>query len=227
MIVISVCTRQGLLLRIFLNSHSIVCPCHLKTMVMAAMIFFTEMPEWHWHYDQFMVSLYLTTTSRVHLYIFFQCAFVVPVFSPIFDHAAPFLGVPLYMAHPDPVSPYQEQPPTPPQQYVPQGSSKSDPSEMMDSSSTSSLAPDDEQAPGDPKSAGIVLNKFLSSDSGQGSYPSQEIVVVQSGPLLASFMTLGHRYSFFCFLMYSYQLKCPSEGHIESIFIDIGHLLFV
>ena len=74
---------------------------------MAVMIFFIEVPEWHWHYDQLMGSLYLTATSRVCLYIFFQRAFVVPIFSPLFDPSARFLGVPLYMTHPNPIPPHQ------------------------------------------------------------------------------------------------------------------------
>ena len=40
--------------------------------------------------------------------------FAAPIFGPFFDPAAPFLGVPLYMAHPDPVPPHQAQPPTAP-----------------------------------------------------------------------------------------------------------------
>ena len=75
-------------------------------MVIATMILFAEVPEWHWHYDQFMDSLYLTATSRVHLYKLIQRAFDVPMISPLFDLAAPFLEVSLYMAHPDLVPPY-------------------------------------------------------------------------------------------------------------------------
>ena len=46
-----------------------MCPCHPQAAVMVAMIFFAEMPEWQWHYDHAMDSLYLTVTSRVCLYV--------------------------------------------------------------------------------------------------------------------------------------------------------------
>ena len=78
---------------------------------MAAMIFSAEMSEWQWHYDYAMDSLYLTVKSPVCLYIFFQWAFAVPVFSLLFDLAALFLGVLLYMAHLGPVPPHQAQQP--------------------------------------------------------------------------------------------------------------------
>ena len=103
--------------------------------MMAAMLFFTKVPKWHWHYDPFMDSLYLTTTSRVHLYIFFQWVFATLILSPLFDSAAPFLEVPLYMAHPYPVPPHQAQPPTASPPPVHPVSSESDPLEWMDSSS--------------------------------------------------------------------------------------------
>ena len=153
----------------FLNSHPIICPCHSQTMVMAAIVFFAKVPEWHQHYDQFMDSLYLTATSRARPYIFFQHAFVVPIFSPLFDPVAPFLGVPLYIAHPDLVSPHPAQPPAAPPQYTAQGSSKNDQLEMVDSSSSSSSAIDDSQALGDPGSGSVMANEFLSSKSAQWS----------------------------------------------------------
>ena len=142
-----------------------MCPCHPQAAVMVAMIFFAEMPEWQWHYDHAMDSLYLTVTSRVCLYIFFQLAFAVPVFSLLFDPAALFLGVLLYMAHPGPVPPHQAHPPFVAPQYVPQESSESDPSKMMDSSSSSSLAPDNGYTPSDPGSASLMANGFLSLES--------------------------------------------------------------
>ena len=73
---------------------------------MAAIFFFAEVPKWQWHYDHALDSLYLIATSRVRLYVFFQRAFAASLVSPLFDLAAPFLGVPLYMAHPDPVPPH-------------------------------------------------------------------------------------------------------------------------
>ena len=102
---------QCILVRESENSHPIICLCHSQTTVMVAIVFFTEVPEWQWHYDHVLDSLYLTTTSRVCLYRFFQRAFATPIFSPFFDPTAQFLGVSLYMAHPDPVPPHQAQPP--------------------------------------------------------------------------------------------------------------------
>ena len=74
-------------------------PCHSQMTVMTAMVFFAEIPEWQWHYDPALDSLFLTATSRMWLYIFFQRAFIVSVLSPFFDPKAPFDGIPLYMAH--------------------------------------------------------------------------------------------------------------------------------
>ena len=73
--------------------------------VMVAMAFFIEVPEWQWHDDPPMDSLYLTVTTHVHSYIFFQRVFAVPIFSPFFDPTASFEGIPLYMAHSDPMPP--------------------------------------------------------------------------------------------------------------------------
>ena len=134
-------------------------PCHSQTMDMAAIvILFAELPKLQFHYDPVIDSLYITTTCCFRLYFFFCCDSVVPLFSPLFDPATPFLAIPLYMAHPiaPPVSP----PPSPPN-VVPSLSSDDDPSETADSSSTSSSTPDDGYAPADPSMA----NGFLSSKS--------------------------------------------------------------
>ena len=68
------------------------------------------------------------------MYIFFHRAFATSLFSPFFDPTAPFLGVPLYIAYPDPVPPHQAQSPVVPPYPIQPESSKSDPLEMMDSS---------------------------------------------------------------------------------------------
>ena len=92
-------------------------PHYSQTMDMAATaILFAELPELQFHYDPVIDSLYVTTTYHFHLYFFFCCDFAVPLFSPLFDPAAPFLVIPLYMAHPaatPPVSP----PASPPRQF--------------------------------------------------------------------------------------------------------------
>ena len=124
--------------------------CHSQTTVMVAIVFFTEMLEWHWHYDHAPDSLYLTATFCIHLYVLFQHAFAIPIFSPLFDPAAPFQEVPLCMTHPATI------PPSP---------SESDPSEM--SASSSSSDPSGGHSPGDLRSAGVMENGFLSYSSTQ------------------------------------------------------------
>ena len=91
-------------------------------------------------------------TSRVRLYIFYQRAFAAPVLSPLFYPTTSFLGVPLYMTHPNPVPPHQAQPSTAPPYPIQSESSESDPLKMMDLSSSSSSAPDDGFAPADTNS---------------------------------------------------------------------------
>ena len=122
-------------------------------------ILFVEMPELQWHYDYVIDSLYMTATYRFHLYIFFHRDFVVPLLSLLFDLAAPFLAIPQYMAHPIPS--HQ----VPPIAILPQpahlASYESDPSEMVDSSSSSSSTLGDGYAPTDLGMA----NGFLSSES--------------------------------------------------------------
>ena len=133
-------------------------PCHSHMVVMAVMAFFTKIPKWQWHYDAALDSLYLTATSHVRLYIFFQRTFVVPIFSPLFDPTALFGGIPLYMAHSIAMPAHMAQPivapPSPP---------KSDPSEMSTSSSSFQLSGG--YSPGDPKSMGVLENEFLFSYS--------------------------------------------------------------
>ena len=70
------------------------------------MAFFTEIPEWQWHYDPTLDSLYLTTTSHVRFYIFFQRTCVVLIFSLLFNPVAPFERILVYMARPIAVPPH-------------------------------------------------------------------------------------------------------------------------
>ena len=133
-------------------------------MVIATIVFFAEVQEWHWHYDPFLDSLYLTASSHFLLYMFFYRTFAIPLLSPLFDPPAPFYGVLLYMAHLIPVPPHQ----APLPQLAHPASSESDPSEWMESSSSSSSssAPGDRPAPTDHRPVGIIPNGFLSSELG-------------------------------------------------------------
>ena len=70
--------------------------------IAATIVFYAEVLEWQWHYNLALDSVYLMTTARFHLYVFFHRAFVVPLYSPLFDLTTPYLVVPLYMAHPPP-----------------------------------------------------------------------------------------------------------------------------
>ena len=123
----------------------------------ATTILFTELLKLQFHYDPMIDSLYITATYHFHLYFFFHRDFAVPLFSPLFDPAAPFLAIPLYMAHP--AAPSISSLASPPQLVLflsPDGA----PSEIADSSFSSST-PDDGYAPIDPG----MTNGFLSSES--------------------------------------------------------------
>ena len=124
-------------------------------------VLFADLPELQLHFDLMLDSIYITATYRVRLYIFFLRDFAVPLFSPLFDPVAPFLAVPLHMAHPAIPSIPPVPPPTSPPQVVPSLSSDGDPSEVADSSSTLSFTLDDSYALADPSMA----NGFLSSGS--------------------------------------------------------------
>ena len=86
--------------------------------IAATIVFYTEVPEWQWHYDLTLDSLYLMATARFHLYVFFSQAFAIPLYSLLFDPTTPYLVVLLYMAHPDPVAPYQAHPLALPPQHA-------------------------------------------------------------------------------------------------------------
>ena len=111
---------------------SFMYPCHSQMAGIAAtIIFYAKVPEWQWHYDMALDSLYLMATARFCLYVFFHCAFATPVHSPLFDLVFPYLAIPIHLTHPPAPAP-------PPSQLVQQVPSKSDPSEEMDTSSSSS-----------------------------------------------------------------------------------------
>ena len=111
-----------------------------------------------------MDFLYLIATTHIRLYMFFQCVFVVPIFSPLFDPTASFEWIPLYIARPDLMPPHMAHPDD---VVLPQAalleSSKSDQPEMSASSSSSSFSPADDYALGDPKSASFMANGFFAS----------------------------------------------------------------
>ena len=128
--------------------------CHSQMAeIVATIIFYAEMSKWQWHYDLALDSLYFMATAWFRLYVFFHRAFGFPLFSPLFDPTTPYFTVLVYMAHP---------PAPPPPQPVHKGSLKSDPSEPMDSSSSSSRAPDDNYALADSGMAnGFLLSEYV------------------------------------------------------------------
>ena len=146
-----------------------VCSHYTQTMDMVAIvIIIAELLELQLHFDPVIDSLYITTTCRVCLYIFFHRDFVVSLFSLLFNPAAPFLVIPLHMTHSAaPLIP----PPTSPSQVVPSLSSDGDPSEAADSSSSPSSTLDYGYAPAD---LGMV-NGLLSSESIQRSHPASRL----------------------------------------------------
>ena len=161
-------------------------PHHSQTIDMAATtILFTELPELQFHYDPVIDSLYITATCHFRVYFFFRCDFAVPLFSPLFDPAAPFLAIPLYMAHP-------VGPPTSPPQLVQSLSYDSDRSKIAEPLSSSSSALDDGYAPANPGMA----NRFLSQESIQRSHPASRLQCIV-WPFFGTFVTLGYRHSLF------------------------------
>ena len=130
---------------------------HSQMIPMAVLVFFAEIPEWQWNYDYVLDSLYLTATSRMCLYIFFERSFSESVLSLMFEPKAPFDGVPLFMAHPAGA----------PLQPFPPASPETDPSEAGTSTCSSSSAPgDDRPSLGGLGAIGVMANGFLSFGSG-------------------------------------------------------------
>ena len=111
----------------------------------AAGVLFIEFSKLHIHLDPFIDSMYISGSCRFRLYFFFHCDFAIPLMHPLFDPAAQYITIPLYLAHPFPPPPaaaVTAAPPAPPPQQVPSISlsEEEDPSEAT-SSSSSSLAP--------------------------------------------------------------------------------------
>ena len=126
-------------------------------------VLFIEFSKLHIHLDPFIDFVYISGSCHFRLYFFFRRHFVVPLTHPLFDPAAPYIVIPLYVAHPFPPSlAAPAAPPASPPQQVPSISlsEEEDPSEDTSSSSSSS-APNSGYA---PVNAGMV-NGFLSSES--------------------------------------------------------------
>ena len=78
-------------------------PRHSQTMDQAATtILFIEFPDLQFHVNPVIDYVYITGTCHFHLYFFFHTDFSIPLSHPLFDPAAPFIAIPLYMAHPVP-----------------------------------------------------------------------------------------------------------------------------
>ena len=129
-------------------------------------VLFIEFPELHIHLDPFIDSVYISGSCHFQHYFFFYRDFAVPLMHPLFDPAAPYIAILLYMAHPFPPPPATAAtttaPPMSPPQHVPSISlsEEEDPSEATSSSSSSS-ALGSGYAPTDTGMA----NGFLSSES--------------------------------------------------------------
>ena len=117
--------------------------------MMASVVVYLEAPNWQWHYDHAMNSMYLMGQVQVRLYVFFQHSFAVSILSPFFNPKASFDGIPLYMAHPVFASP----PPSP------SVSMETDPSKAS-SSFLDSTSSDSGHPSGSPGAAGIMENSF-------------------------------------------------------------------
>ena len=145
-----------------------VLPHHSQIMEnVATGVLFIEFPNLHFHLHPFMDSGYIAGSCRFHFYFFFNRDFVVPLTHPLFNPTAPYIAIPIYMAHPfpPPVAAVAAAPAASPAaspQQVPSisFSEEEDLSEVVSSSSSSS-APGIDYAPADANMA----NGFLSSES--------------------------------------------------------------
>ena len=133
-------------------------------------VLFIEFPDLHIHLDPFIDSIYISGSCRFRLYFFFRCDSAVPLTRPLFDPSAPYVVIPLYMAHPFTPPPAAAAaaavpaaaPPASPPHQVPSISlsEEEDPSEAT-SSSSSSFALGSGYTPANADMA----NGFLSSKS--------------------------------------------------------------
>ena len=128
-------------------------------------ILFIEFLDLHFHMDPVIDSVYIAGSCRFCFYFFFHRDFAVPLTHPLFDPTAPYIAIPLYMAHLFPSSPTLAPaliaPPVSLPQQVPSisVSVEDDPSEAT--SSSSSTVPGDDYASADASMA----NGFLSLES--------------------------------------------------------------
>ena len=132
-------------------------------------VLFIEFPELHIHLDPFINSVYISGSCHFRFYFFFCRDFAVPLMHPLFDPAAPYIAIPLYMVHPflpPPVAaaivlvvPVATAPPASPPQQVPSFSLSEEEEDPLKATSSSS-------APGSGySSADGMANGFLSSES--------------------------------------------------------------
>ena len=132
----------------------------------ATSVLLLEFPDLHFLLDPILDSIYIASSCCFRFYFFFRRDFAVPLTHPLFDPFAPYIAIPLYMAHPfPPLTAAAAAPAAPPvssPQQVPSIflDDDDDPSEATSSSSSSS-APGDGYALADAS----IENGFLSSES--------------------------------------------------------------
>ena len=148
----------------FTNFHPTLCTCIIlrSRRWMRSPSFLLRFWNLQPHYDPMFDSLYITRTSHFRLYFFTSRDFVVPLFHPLFDPAAPYIAI--HMAHPvPPAAPLAPaSPPAWQPQVVPSLSlDDEDASEVVVSSSSLSSRPSGDYT---PAKLGMP-NGFLSSAS--------------------------------------------------------------
>ena len=130
----------------------------------ATCVLFIEFPELHIHLDPFIDSVYIFGSCHFRLYFLFCRNFAVPLMHPLFDLAAPYIAIPLYIAHllPHPPAAAAVAPLVSPPQQVPSisPSEEEDPSKATSSSSSSSAL-----GSGYASADTGMVNGFLSSES--------------------------------------------------------------
>ena len=110
-------------------------------------ILFVEFPKLHFHLDPIIDSVYIAGNCRFHFYFFFSRDFTVPLSHPLFDPTAPYVAIPIYLAHPFPppaaaataAALAASSAASPPQAPSISFSEEEDPSEAMSLSSSSSI----------------------------------------------------------------------------------------
>ena len=140
-------------------------------------VLFIEFPDLHFHLDLVLDFVYIASSCRFYFYFFLRRDFDVPLIHPLFDPSAPYVAIPLYMAHPFPppavaaaplaavaaaptASPPAAPPASPPEQVPSISLSDNDDPSEATSSSSSPSALGDGHAPEDASCNTLIVPHY-------------------------------------------------------------------